>query len=213
MLRLLPGSRCGPLTAVLDYGSQAFAAYGHAREEDMGELIFYALISLTLLLLSLRFFFQKAKPGLTDSASVTIAEFLPVHHREFEEVEHRLGEYDALLQSIDSERRELALGYLGALRDDFIRVEQLLNHAAKFLPDLTLQGEGERLWLGIRFGLAYRVARIRTRLGFVPSVQIAALTQQVRLLAQVADEALNLIAHEYGLPVLQSDLNTTAAKP
>jgi hypothetical protein len=38
------------------------------------------------------------------------------------------------------------------------------------------------------------------------------LTQQVRLLAQRADEALNLVAREYGLPVLQSDLNSSPTK-
>lgn len=178
----------------------------------MGELVFYGLISLALLVLSLKLFLQKPKSEPANGSSLTITQFLPVHHQEFEEVEHRLGEYDALLHSIDSERRELALRYLDALRGDFTRVEQLLNHAAKFQPDLTLKGESERLWLGIRFQIEYRVARTCTRLGFVPSVQIAMLTRQVRLLAEQADEALNLVAHQYGLSVLQSDLDSTAPK-
>jgi len=173
----------------------------------MGELLFYVLFTLLLLLLFLRLLFQKSKPRPEDNRELTIAELLPVHHREFEEVEHRLSEYDVLLRRIHSERREVARGYLDALRDDFLRVERLLSHAAKFLPDLTLQGEGERLWVGIRFRLEYRVARLRTRLGFVPAVQIEVLTQQVRRLAQRADEALELVARECGLPVLQSDLN------
>jgi hypothetical protein len=63
------------------------------------------------------------------------------------------------------------------------------------------------LWVGIRFRLEYRVARLRTRLGFVSVVQIEVLTRQVRRLAQRADEALELVAREYGLPRLQSDLN------
>jgi len=173
----------------------------------MGELLLYVLFTLVLLLLSLKLFFQKSKPWPEDNRVLTIAELLPVHHREFEEVEQRLSEYDVLLRRIHSERREVARGYLDALRDDFLRVEQLLNHAAKFLPDLTLQGEGERLWVGIRFRLEYRVAFLRTRLGFVPAVQMEVLTRQVRRLAQRADEALELVARECGLPVLQSDLN------
>ena len=173
----------------------------------MGELLLYALIGLVLLLLSLKLFFQKSAPRSENGRALTVLEFLPVHHREFEEVEHRLSEYDVLLQRIHSERREVALGYLDALRDDFLRVERLLSHAAKFLPDITLQGEGERLWVGLRFRLEYRVARLRTRLGFVPAVQIEVLTRQVRLLAQRADEALDLVARECGLPILQSDLN------
>ncbi len=173
----------------------------------MGEFVFYVLTSLVLLLLSLKLFFQKSKPRLENSRVLTIAEFLPVHHREFEEVEHRLSEYDAVLQRIHSERREVALGYLDALRDDFLRVERLLNHAAKFLPDITLQGEGERLWVGIRFRVEYRIAHLRTRMGFVPAAQMKILTRQVRLLAQRANEALELVAREYGLPLLQSDLN------
>ena len=122
-------------------------------------------------------------------------------------MEDRLSECGASLQRIHSERCEVALRYLDALRDDFLRVERLLNHAAKFLPDITLQGEGARLWVGLRFQLEYRVARLRTRLGFVPAVQMEVLTRQVRLLAQRADEALELVAREYGLPLLQSDLN------
>ena len=173
----------------------------------MGELLLYVLFTLVLLLLSLKLCLQKSAPRSKDSRARTIAELLPVHHREFEGVERRLSEYEALLQKIHLERRAVALGYLDALRDDFLRVEQLLNHAAKFLPDLTLQGEGERLWVGIIFRLEYRIARMRARFGFVPAVQMGALTRQVRLLAQRADAALDLIARECGLPSLQSDLN------
>jgi len=179
---------------------------GREREQVV-ELIFYVLISLVLLLLSLKLFFQDSKPKPENSRVLTIAALLPVHHHEFEEVERRLCEYDALLQRIHSERREVALGYLDALRNDFLRVERLLNHAAKFLPDITLQGEGERLWVGIRFQVEYRIARLWARLGFVPAVQMKFLTRQVRLLTQRADEALELVARESGLPSLQSDLN------
>jgi len=62
---------------------------GREREQVV-ELIFYVLISLVLLLLSLKLFFQDSKPKPENSRVLTIAALLPVHHHEFEEVERRL---------------------------------------------------------------------------------------------------------------------------
>ena len=174
----------------------------------MAELILYTLLALLLLLVSLGFFFRSSSPRLEHNQPLTIDDFLPVHDREFEELEHRLAEYNAVLQRIQDERRDAAVAYLEALRGDFRRVQQLLNHAAKFLPEVTLEGESERIWLGLKFRFEYRLARLQILLGFVPPARLKALTWKVRLLANWADKALNEIAREHGLCVLKSDLNT-----
>jgi hypothetical protein len=166
------------------------------------------ILALLLLLVSLGFFFRSSSPRPEHNQPLTIDDFLPVHHREFEELERRLAEYNAVLQRIQAERRDAALAYLEALRGDFRGVQQLLNHAAKFLPELTLEGEGERIWLGLKFRFEYRLARLQILLGFVPPARLKALTWKVRLLAHCADRALNEIAREHGLRVLKSDLNT-----
>jgi hypothetical protein len=174
----------------------------------MAEVVFYTFISLLLLLIFLGFFFQSSSPKPQHHQPLTIEHFLPVHHREFEELKHRLAEYDAMLQRIQAGRRDAALAYLGALRNDFMRVQELLNRAAKFLPEVTLEEESERIWVGLKFRFQYRLARLQILLGSVPAVRLKALTSNVCLMANWADKALNEIARQHGLRVLESDLNT-----
>jgi hypothetical protein len=174
----------------------------------MAELVFYVLIFVLLVVASIWALIPRAKARIKGSQQLKIDDFLPIHHREFEDVDRRLSEYDALLQRIQSERREVVLRYLESLRHDFLRVDQLLNRAAKFLPELTLEGESERFWLGIKFRFQYRLARLQMALGLVPAIRLKALTQKVRILATWADKAVAEIAHEHGLRVLQSDLDS-----
>ena len=173
----------------------------------MGELALYVLVGVLLLLAFLRLALRESNAGPRHDPPLNIRDFRPIHHHEFEEVEHRLAEYDAMLQRIHCERREVALSYLNALRDDFVRVQQLLTHAAKFLPEVTLEGEGERLWVGLRFRFECGLARLWIKAGIVPAGQLRLLTRQVRMLALCADQALAEIAREHGLRVLQADLN------
>lgn len=174
----------------------------------MAELVLYALIFVLMLVALIWAILPRSPSSSANSQQLTINDFLPIHHREFEDVDRRLSEYDALLQRIQSERREVVLQYLESLRDDFRRVDQLLNRAAKFLPELTLEGESERFWIGARFRFHYRIAKLQMTLGFVPAGQLKTLTRKVRTLAAFADKALGEIAREHGLRVLQSDLNS-----
>jgi hypothetical protein len=132
---------------------------------------------------------------------------LAVHHHHFEEVNHRLAEYEETSRKVESDRRDFALKYLAQLRTDFEHLALLLNLAAKFVPDITLRGEIERFWVRVRFRLEYRLARLQIRFGVIPTVRLKALTARVRLLARSADQFLNDIAREHGLHVLKSDLN------
>ncbi|MHB8527269.1 MAG: hypothetical protein ACYDD2_14070 [Candidatus Acidiferrales bacterium] len=125
-----------------------------------------------------------------------------------DDTEHRLAEYDTMLQRIRAERRDAAMSYLQAVRDDYSRVEHLLTRAARFLPELTVKGEAARLVLGIRFRFGYRLARLQVRLGFLPVAGLNALAAKLRLAAAWADDVLNEISHERGLPVLESDLKS-----
>lgn len=187
--------------------SELEANDSEVRGYAVAGIVAYGLISLLLLFLCVRLLFGRTGMGHDNGRPAEIADFLPIHHRAFEEVEQRLSQYDALLRRIHSERRELALDYLDSLRDDFLRVEFLLNCAAKFLPDLTLLDEGKRLWAGLRFRLQYRSVRLQMRFGVVPGPQISALTSQIRVLAHRADAVLGSVAQGCGLPALQSDVN------
>jgi hypothetical protein len=86
-------------------------------------------------------------------------------------------------------------------------VEKLLNHGAKFMPELTLGGELRRVSLSIQYRFEFKLARVKVRWGINATGQLRSLTQKVRLMARMADDLLNQIAREQGLPVLENDLN------
>jgi hypothetical protein len=173
----------------------------------MAHLVFYVSVCIFLMLALLKLLLQSPRRSDHQSQTLTINDFLPVHHHAFEEVDLRLSEYEEMLKKIQTERREFALTYLNAIRDDFERVIKLLNRAAKFLPELTLEGESERLTVRLKFRLQWRLAYTQILFGHVPAARLRALTSKVGLLAQRADYALNTIAREHGLGVLQLDLN------
>jgi hypothetical protein len=171
----------------------------------MGSLVFFAVLSvfllLGLLILALKLSRRESR------LAIRINDLLPVHYRHFEEVDRRLAEYEEVLRGIQCERREFALVYLAELRGDFERVEQLLNHAAKFLPEITVRGESKRFWIGVKFRIQYRLVELQVRFGAVPAWHLKAMTANVRFLARSADVFLKEIAQKQGLGALESDLN------
>lgn len=171
----------------------------------MASLIFF--LSLPALLIAVLVAMLWRSSRKKPSETLTISDFLPVRHFQFEEVDRRLAEYEEMLRKIQTERCEFALKYLAELRADFEKVTELLNRAAKFLPEITLSGEADRFWVAFKFRVEYRLVHLQIRFGLVPAGHLKALTAKVRLLAHSADRFLNEIAREHGLPVLESDLN------
>jgi len=171
----------------------------------MASLTFFIAVPILLLLVLLVLDSKNSRKG--SSHTLAINDFLPVHHQQFEEVDRRLAEYEEMLRKIQAERREFALKYLTELRTDFVHVAELLNRAAKFLPEITLEGESERFWVGVKFRVEYRLVQLQIWFGVVPAGRLRALTAKVRFLARSADQFLNEIAREHGLRILESDLN------
>lgn len=170
-------------------------------------LIFYVCTAVLLLLAAVVLLFRGHKPAKRDNLTLTVDDFLAVHHREFEEVERRLARYEAMVQEILGQRPTTAFAYLKTLRADFTRVEALLNHSAKFLPELTARGEWERFWICLKFQSECHLARVQVLLGVIPAGRLTRMTRRVRVLAERADQALNAISREHGIRILQSDLN------
>lgn len=173
----------------------------------MGELVFGLVVGVLLVSWSIRALYRTWRARPQPKQSFGIQDFYPTHHREYEAVEERLAEYEDILRSVGAEHRTTSLRYLDAVRDDFLRVEKLLNHGAKFMPELTLEGEVRRAWLSIQYRLEFKFARLKVRCGINATGQLRSLTQKVRLMARIADELLNQVAREQGLPVLENDLN------
>jgi hypothetical protein len=173
----------------------------------MGELVFVFVTGLLLICWLIRAVYRMWHPRPQPNLTFGIKDFYPIHHREFEDVEERLAEYEDVLRRVGAEHRIASLSYLDAIRDDFLRVEKLLNHGAKFMPELTFEGELRRALLSIQYRLEFKFARLKVRSGINATGQLRSLTKKVRLMARMADELLNQIAREQGLPVLESDLN------
>ncbi len=171
----------------------------------MATLILFVLLSVITLLCLIALL--REKPVAHRARKLAVNDLFPVHHYKFEQVDRRLSEYEEMLTNIHSEERAVALRYLAELRLDFENVTRLLNCAAKFVPEIRVEQEGERLWVGIRFRFEYRLAQARIRLGFTPTADVRSLTEKVRFLARLADQFLNEIARAQGLRVLESDLN------
>jgi hypothetical protein len=171
------------------------------------ELLFYIVVPAILLVLAGKLLWPKSETKAAPEHPANISEFLPIHHREFPDVERRLSEYGEISRKAHSERRAASLAYLESLRADFLRVEQLLNRAAKFLPEVTVQGESRRVWVGLNFRFGYWMARQQIVLGLDVATRLKNLAQKLQTLSDCADAALSQVAREYGLPVLQSDLN------
>jgi hypothetical protein len=170
----------------------------------MTEIFAYICSPALLLLLTLWLLLGRRHSGRNRPQSISAC--LAIDERLLSETESRLVEYDAMLKRIQAEQREAALSYLREVHDSFLRVETLLNQAAKFLPELTLKGETERILLGIRFRFTYHVARQEVRLGLVPAAGLKALVAKLRLASAWARGALEEVSRVHGLPVLESDL-------
>ena len=174
----------------------------------MAEILAYIFVPVLLLAFTLWLIFGNFGLTQNDNCPRAIEDCVVIDQQLLDDTEHRLAEYDTMLQRIRAERRDATMGYLQAVRDDYLRVEHLLKRAAKFLPELTVKGETARLVLGIRFRFEYRLARLQVRLGFLPTSGLKALAAELRLAAAWADDMLNEISHERGLPVLESDLKS-----
>lgn len=166
-------------------------------------------ISLVSLLLVLLFAtFQRPRRPETNHRQLTINDFLPTHYLRSDEIQARLAEHSAMLQKIEALRRDTAISFVEGIRRDFFRLQHLLTRAAKFIPELTLEGEAHRFWIGINFRLECRLAQLQILLGVDANSRLKALAAKVRLLADCADRTLNEVARHQGLPALESDLNS-----
>lgn len=174
----------------------------------MAEILAYIFAPVLLLAITLWLTLGNFGPTRKDNLPRTIEDCLVSDQQLLDDTEHRIAEYDTMLQQIQAERRDAAISYLEAVRNDYLRVEHLLTRAARFLPELTVKGETARLVLGIRFRFEYRLARLQVRLGFLPADGLKALAAQLRLTAAWADVVLNEISRERGLPVLEADLKS-----
>lgn len=169
-------------------------------------LLFSVLVSSGFIAALFSLFVRKPRPK---AAVLSVTELLPEHYREFVALTADLARYDDLLRQVHLARREAALTYLDQLHEDFNRVERLLNHATKFIPDISPANELSRFVRGIWFRLELRTLKIFVHFGFMPPVRLGIVTREVARLSEWAETVLAEVASRPGLPHLRADLNRT----
>lgn len=175
----------------------------------MAEIVAYIITPPLLLIAVFCLCFPNAiRKARTPKNPLTVQDCLNIDEALLDRAECRLAEYDSMLQRIKAEQQDTVIAYLDAVRDDYLRVEHLLNRSARFVPELTISEEAARFFLGIKFRLGYRLARLEIRFGFLPAAGLKALTAKLQLAAGWAGQALNEVSREHGLPVLESDLKS-----
>jgi hypothetical protein len=88
-----------------------------------------------------------------------------------------------LLRRARKERRRIALSYLAALHDDFLRLLRLAKVVAALSPEVGAAQELERLWLSLRFSWRYEMVRAALYCGFLSLPRLDALGHMVSELA------------------------------
>jgi hypothetical protein len=113
---------------------------------------------------------------------------LSVRDREF--LRGRLPE--PVLKRWRTERRRVLCEFLEGLADDFVRMDYLARTVAVLSPEVKREFELQRLWLGLRFRVLYRLAWLRVVTGATPLAQFENVTKLVTALAGQLERALAL---------------------
>jgi len=137
----------------------------------------------------------------------------PMHYRYFREIRQALSKDDAeyLLRAAPRnvskqalrERRNVALGFLKGLRDDFSNISRLGRIIAALSPEISHKQEAERLKLTVQFQLLYAVVWLRLYTGNLPIRQLERLTGLVSRFAARMDEAMTEISAQSASPLAE----------
>jgi hypothetical protein len=133
------------------------------------------------------------EPGSLEEADRRHATYLPLMRVALSSADYEFlasRGSPALARRIAKERRHVALSYLAALRDDFLRLLRLAKAVAVLSPEVATAQELERVWLSVQFSLRCQMLRIGLQFGMVSLPRLDALSQMVSELAVRMDTAM-----------------------
>jgi hypothetical protein len=124
----------------------------------------------------------------------------PKHFRYFRQVRQALSQADAeyLRQNAPKyvakqalrERRDVAIGFLRGLHEDFSNLSRLGRVIASLSPEISHKQETERIKLTAKFQILYAIVWLRLYTGNLPVEQLERLTGLVSRLSARMDEAM-----------------------
>jgi hypothetical protein len=133
------------------------------------------------------------EPGSLEQTDRRHATYLPLIRRALSP-----GDYEflasrgspALARRVSKQRHRIALSYLAALHDDFLRLLRLAKVVAVLSPKVATAQEFERLWLSVQFSLRYHMLRAGLYFGVLSLPRLDALSHMVSELAVRMDTAM-----------------------
>ena len=170
--------------------------------------LFSGLIGLLVLLLmwSLR---RPGRNASLASVSDVLAESGRWHVTRLAQIRQALTktDYDFLshrapkgvLRRVRRERRDVALKYLNALREDFDDLLRIARVIAELSPEVKAVQEFERLRLTIRFAWRFEMIRLKLTVGFVPLSQVDRLANALSGLSVRIEHAVKELGERTAL--------------
>ena len=147
-----------------------------------------------------------------------VLESAPQHLRNMRQIRQAMDAADlhfarerggpALSKRLRSERRDVVLHYLEAIRADFEQSLHIARIIAVLSPEVSGSHEYERLRLSVVFRWRFQKAKLRMHLGNAPLVEVASLGQMATCLAIQMEEAMAKLGERAALAAelaLQSD--------
>ncbi len=179
----------------------------------MTGLAVFAVLALLLLVLLLWLLRERADARrLPEGAlKLPIEDLLPVHCRHFPQVRQALSPADReylreraspkIQRQWRAERRAVTQRFLAGLQEDFLRLERLGRMVAALAPQVSRKREFERVWLGLRFRVLYRVVRLQLVVGSISVPQLARLTDLIGSLAVQIQTAMATLEEASATPL------------
>lgn len=130
-----------------------------------------------------------------------IEDLVPLHTQHFPQLRQALESADnrfvrqkvhsRFLRAWQAERRQILRSFLRGLAEDFARLTRLAQIVTSLNPRFSRRRELERVWLSLRFRLAYRIVVIWISVGGAGSArQLRYLTELVGSLSARAEAGM-----------------------
>jgi hypothetical protein len=128
-----------------------------------------------------------SQTSFSGAAKPELESLFLLHCRYFAQMRQVLGQGDrhflrgrlsaSEITNWGQQRRQVLKRFLAALGDDYARLDFLSRRIAALSPHIQRKHELQRIWLGLRFRILYRVVAMRLAVeGLVPVESIARLT-------------------------------------
>ena len=105
----------------------------------------------------------------------------------------------SLVRRVRRERRQVALAFLSAVREDFDRLLHTATIISVLSPEVAALHEFERLRLIVKFNLRYRIIRMQLHLGLAPIPRLSRLSDLVSGLSVRMETAMKELGERAAL--------------